>query len=68
MYSLLWCADVLITEVSCVYESTKAILQPRPHPYALSRAAAIVKVLPNLHMHADNRGLHVNVVYLEMHE
>jgi hypothetical protein len=51
MHSLLWCADVLVAEVSCVYESTEPILQSRPHTNTLTRTAAIVKVLPNLHMY-----------------
>ena len=51
MHSLLWCADVLVAEVSSVYESTEPVLQSRPHTNTLTRAAAIVKVLPNLHMH-----------------
>ena len=51
MYSLLWCADMFIAEVSRVYEPTKAVLQSRPHPNALTRTATIIKVLPNLQMY-----------------
>ena len=50
MYSLLWCADVLVTEVSGVYESTETVLQPCPHSNTLTWAAAIIKMLPNLNM------------------
>jgi hypothetical protein len=41
---------VFVAEVSCVYESAEPILQPRPHTNPLTRAAPIVKVLPNLRM------------------
>ena len=51
MHSLLRCADMLVAEISSVYESTEPILQPRPHTNTLTRAAAIIKVLPHLHMY-----------------
>ena len=34
--SLLWCANRFITKVLGEYEARQSILQPRPHPNALS--------------------------------
>ena len=51
MNPLLWGTDVFVTEVSGVYEPTKTILQPHPYTDALARTAAIVEVLPDLHVH-----------------
>lgn len=52
VHSLLWGADVLVTKVPCVYEATETVFQPCPHPNALTRATAIVKVLPHLYMYS----------------
>ena len=46
--SFLWCTDGLITQVFGQYEARQSILQPGPHPNALSRTATLINMIPHL--------------------
>lgn len=51
MDSLLGGADVFVAEIPGVDESSEPVLQSCPHTNPLTRAAAVIKMLPHLKVH-----------------